>query len=51
MDERQYSRVMDIIAGLPDLGKARGKQLEWSFVSAIIVGAMLSQRRIPTIAQ
>ncbi len=48
MDQPQYTKVMPIVAGIPDPRKLRGKQLEWSFIWGLILTAMLSQQRSPT---
>src|SRR4028118_1126071 len=41
MDHSKYSSVMAMLSALPDPRKARGKQLEWTFIWAIIFAAML----------
>lgn len=45
MDQPQYSNLMMVFADVPDPRKARGKQLEWSFILGVIAAAMLSQQR------
>jgi predicted transposase YbfD/YdcC/urease gamma subunit len=45
MDQPQYSNVMAALQDVPDPRKARGKQLEWSFVLGVIAAALLSQQR------
>lgn len=48
MDQAQYTKVMPVVAGIPDPRKPRGKQLEWSFIWGLILTALLSQQRSPT---
>jgi predicted transposase YbfD/YdcC len=48
MDQPQYTKVMALVADLPDPRKPRGKQLEWAFIWGVILTAMLSQQRTPT---
>ncbi len=48
MDQPQYTKVMALVADLPDPRKPRGKQLEWTFIWGVILTAMLSQQRSPT---
>ena len=45
MDHPKYSSVMTMLSALPDPRKARGKQLEWTFIWAIIFAAMLHNQR------
>ena len=45
MDPLKYSSVMAMLSALPDPRKARGKQLEWTFIWAIIFAAMLHNQR------
>ena len=45
MDRRQYSRLLDALAHVPDPRAARGKQLEWRFLLGVIACALLSQQR------
>ncbi len=47
MDQPQYTKVMALVADLPDPRKPRGKQLEWTFIWGVILTAMLSQHRSP----
>jgi predicted transposase YbfD/YdcC len=47
MDQPQYSSLMARLANVPDPRKARGRQLEWSFIWGVIVSALLSQHRSP----
>jgi len=50
--QKQYSTVLQALAAMPDPRHARGKQLEWSFIVAVIVRALLSQqRRVSAMAQ
>lgn len=39
MDQPQYSSLLGLLANVPDPRKARGKQLEWTFIWGIIVSA------------
>ena len=45
MDQPQYSKLMPVLETLPDPRKARGKQLEWRFIWAVIAAALLCQHR------
>ncbi len=45
MDHSKKSRVMAMLSALPDPRKARGKQLDWTFIWAIIFAAMLHNQR------
>src|ERR671917_12982 len=47
MDQPQYTKVMALVADLPDPRKPRGRQLEWAFIWGVILTAMLSQHRSP----
>jgi predicted transposase YbfD/YdcC len=47
MDQPEYTKVMALVAALPDPRQARGKQLEWPFIWGVILAAMLSQYRTP----
>lgn len=52
MDHPQYSTLWEALSAVPDPRKARGKQLEWSFILGVIATALLShQRAISAIAQ
>jgi len=52
MDQRQYITVMQVLSTIPDPRKARGKQLEWSFILGVIASAIVShQRSISAMAQ
>jgi predicted transposase YbfD/YdcC len=52
MDHPQYSTLWQVLAAVPDPRKARGKQLEWTFILGVIATAILShQRAISAIAQ
>lgn len=48
MDQPQYSSLMALVAKVPDPRRARGKQLEWTFIWGVIVSALLSQQRSST---
>ncbi len=48
MDQPQYTKLMALVAALPDPRHARGKQLEWPFIWGVMLTAMLSQYRTPT---
>jgi predicted transposase YbfD/YdcC len=45
MDQRQYSRLAQALADVPDPRHARGKQFEWAFLLGIIASALVSQQR------
>ena len=47
MAQPQYTKVMAVVAELPDPRQARGKQLAWPFSWGVIRSAMLSQQRTP----
>lgn len=47
MDQPQYTKIMAVVAEVPDPRQARGKQLEWPFIWGVIVSALLSQQRTP----
>ena len=45
MDHPQYSKLLPILATIPDPRKPRGKQLEWRFIWGVIAAALLCQHR------
>ncbi len=45
MDTREYSTLLEAVAHIPDPRHARGKQLEWSVILGVILGALVSQQR------
>ena len=45
MDRPQYSKLMAVLARVPDPRQARGKQLEWDFLWGVIASAMLPPAR------
>jgi predicted transposase YbfD/YdcC len=45
MDQPQYTTLLDALAAVPDPRRARGKQLEWSFILGVIATALVSQQR------
>ena len=47
MDQAQGTKLMDLVARIPDPRKPRGKQVEWPFLWGIILSALLSQQRTP----
>ena len=47
MDQPQYTKVMALVADLPDPRKPRGKQIAWTVLWGVICAAMLSQQRTP----
>lgn len=47
MDQSQYSSLLDGVASVPDPRKARGKQLEWTYLWGVIASAMLANQRTP----
>lgn len=52
MDQPQYTTLLEALRAVPDPRHARGKQLEWTFILAVIASALLSQQQsVAAIAQ